>query len=460
MRDIVNTMADWAWETDADGAYTSVSGNYEQILGYTAEELLGRTPFDLMPEDEARRIRRAFEEHVAEKRPIEDLENWNVRKDGRRICLLTNGIPLLDDGGNLIGYRGVDRDITERTELRRQLEHAQRMQALGTLAGGIAHDFNNMLQVLLGHITLFQMEKRPSDRDWQTLKAMSNEIEHGSRLVRQLVAFSRGGEVDRGPLNINQVVERVAGTIRSGVGRRILVRTELPEDLWAIEGDSGRLEQVLVNLGVNARDAMPHEGLLVFRTEKLMLDDEYVRAYVNVEPGPYVLVTVSDTGVGMDEETAARAFEPFFTTKGVLKEEPVQALPTGTETVLVADDEPAVVAFVVDGLSAYGYTVLSAGNGREALQIFKDQHEQIDLVMLDLIMPEMDARDSLYHMLDIEPEAVVLMTSGRAPEGGEEALLREGARGFLEKPFSLIDLLLAVRRSLDEAKEGPADLDA
>ena len=507
MRDIVNTMADWAWETDADAVYTSVSGNYEQILGYTAEEILGGTPFDLMPEDDAGRVRRIFEEHVTEKTAIEDLENWTVRKDGRRICLLTNGIPLLDDQGTLIGYRGVNRDITERIELRRQLEHAQRMQALGTLAGGIAHDFNNMLQVLLGHITLFQMEKRPSDRDWQTLKAMSNEIEHGSRLVRQLVAFSRGGEVQRGPLNINQVVEPIAGTIRSGVGRRILVRTELAEDLWAIEGDSGRLEQVLVNLGVNARDAMPHEGLLVFRTENLMLDDEYVRAHLNVEPGPYVLITLSDTGVGMDEETAARAFEPFFTTKGVgkgtglglaivhgiveahgghihlhselgkgttfeiylpaepgleaapLKEEPVQALPTGTETVLVADDEPAVVAFVVDGLSAYGYTLLSAGTGREALQIFKDQHEQIDLVMLDLVMPEMDARDALYHMLDIDPEAVVLMTSGRAPEGGEEALLREGARGFLEKPFSLIDLLLGVRRTLDEAKQDPAGLE-
>ncbi len=497
LRDLVDSMADWVWETDAQGVYTAVSGNYEQILGYTAEELLGRTPFDLMAEDEARRMRTVFEECAREGKSIEDLESWNLHKDGHPVCLLTNATPVLDPAGNVIGYRGVDRDVTERIELRRQLEHAERLQALGTLARGVAHDFNNVLQALLGHITLFQMDKRPSDRDWNRLRAMSNQIEHGARLVSQLLAFSRGGEVERGPVNITEIIQSAVGVLRSSIQRTITLRTDLAEDIWTVEGDPERLEQVLMNLAINARDAMPNGGTLGFRTENVILDDEYVRAHVNVEPGPHVLISVWDTGTGMDEETLNRAFEPFFTTKAIgkgtglglaivhgvleahgghvdirselgqgttfdiyLPAEPgleppprqegdERALAGGTETVLFVDDEPAILGFAADGLTAYGYKVITAENGRQALDAYREQRQHIDLVVLDLVMPEMDGWECLYHLLEIDPEVVVLVASGCDDADKPQSALESGARAYLEKPFALTDLLKQVRQALD-----------
>jgi len=371
------------------------------------------------------------------------------------------------------------------------------MEAIGTLAGGIAHDFNNLLQVVLGFSELLLAEKDEKHPDYADLRKIFHAARNGAGLVQRLLMFSRKSEPKTVPMNLNKQVLQIEKLLRRTIPKMVDISLDLSPDLPAINADPSQVEQVLMNLAVNARDAMPDVGKLTVKTSIVPLDEEYCRLHLEATPGEYVLLEVSDTGHGMDKETLEHLFEPFFTTKevgrgtglglamvyGIVKqhnghitvyseigkgttfrlyfptipadEEPEEeitgVMPAfGTETVLLVDDEEFVRELGARILTKYGYTVLLAENGREALDLFTKKRTEISLVILDLIMPEMGGTECLKKLLKIDAHVNVLVASGFSADASLKEMMQMGAKGFASKPFRVRELLREIRRILDK----------
>jgi two-component system, cell cycle sensor histidine kinase and response regulator CckA len=394
-------------------------------------------------------------------------------------------------------------DITERKEaeqeqdlLKAQLFQAQKMESIGTLAGGIAHDFNNLLTVVLGFSELLLIGKDERDPSYADLQKINQAAKSGADLVKSILAFGRKAEINPRPLKLNYEIEQVKGLLNRTIPKMIEIKLILSDDLATVNADPVQIEQILVNLAVNASDSMPDGGKLVIETKNVTVDQEYSSLNPENAPGDYVLLSVSDTGHGMDKETLNQIFEPFFTTKekgrgtglglamvyGIVKQHgghvacdskpglgtifkiylPVtkvepklsapineQALLAGKETVLLADDEEMVRDLGKRILERSGYTVLSAANGKEALDLYKREKGKISLVILDLIMPGMGGKECLEVLLKIEPRVKVLIASGYAAEGQTKDTIATGASGFVGKPYDMRQMLQAVREVLD-----------
>ena len=388
-------------------------------------------------------------------------------------------------------------NVTSENLLKAQLLQAQKMEAIGTLSGGIAHDFNNLLTVVMGFSELLLAEKDQKHPEYADLQRIFHAAKNGADLVRRLLMFSRKSEPKPVPMNLNKQIVEVEKLLRRTIPKMIDVKLELSADLPKINADPSQVELVIMNLAVNARDAMPDKGKLTLRTDIVTLDEEYCRLHVEANPGEYVLLEVSDTGHGMDKKTVGRIFEPFFTTKeigkgtglglamvhGIVKQhngyitvysevgkgttfgvylpaidgevetdvETKDIMPAfGTETVLLVDDEHLVSDLGARILSKHGYTVLQAVNGREALDLFKKERSEISLVILDLIMPEMGGKECLKEILKIDPQVKVLIASGYSADASVKETIQMGAKGFITKPFRMNELLRDVRRVLDE----------
>lgn len=750
--DVAYSTADWIWEVDKDGVYTYCSDRAEDILGYSSDEIVGRTPFDLMPQDEVDRTREVFLKIVNDKNPIKDLENWNLTKDGKLVCLLTNGVPFFDKEGNFRGYRGVTKDITEqkRTEVVSQereekfhivsefisdciywrapnkailyiapvcekitgymadefyssldlldnlvhpddrnlwqdhshlaradgspmpiefrivtkhgetrwmshvcrpvyneagkflgvcgshrditdlkggeealrqsekryrniteavtdyvfsvrienghpvetvhstasvavtgytiedfshdpylwfrmvheedhesihdqirkvlsgeevspVEHriyrkddvmrwvrntlvphydqqgnltsydglvqditeqrnllaklydAQKMEAVGILAGGMAHDFNNLLMAIQGNVSLMLYDISSTSPFHGMLKSIEKQVRSGARLTRQLLGYARRGQYDVKPIDLNELLEGITKTF-ARTKKQITVHKELCPDLYAIEADEGQIEQVILNLLINAADAMPGSGQLTLKTININDQDIKNKIY-EPKPGNYVLLTVSDTGVGIDEETQKHIFEPFFTTKqmgrgtglglasayGIVKghggyidveselgrgtifsiylratEETLKRAVTadrkivkGNETILVVDDEEMVLDTSVRMLKKLGYTVLEGKGGKQALEIYEKQYQQIDLVVLDMVMPDIGGGEAYDRMKEIKPSTKVLLCSGYSMNSEAKEIMARGCHGFIAKPFSIHQLSKSIGQLLE-----------
>ncbi|MBU1707625.1 PAS domain S-box protein, partial [bacterium] len=324
-RDIALSTSDWLWEVDAQGVYTFCSEKIEQVLGYGPQEVVGKTPFDLMLPEEAEKIRHQFQKIIAAKAPIIDLENWNSHKNGHTVCLLTNGVPLLDAQGNLIGYRGADKDITDRKlaerekeRLETQLRQAQKMEAIGTLAGGIAHDFNNILAAMLGYADMAEKEIPEGNSAREDLEAVLEAGNRAKDLVKQILAFSRQTEHKSQPIQIRPVVKEVLKLLRASLPSTIEIHEDINENCGAVMGDPTQIHQVLMNLCSNALYAMREKGgVLEVRLDAVNVNVEQAQANPNLSEGPYVVLTVRDTGHGMNASTLERIFEPFYTKKPV-----------------------------------------------------------------------------------------------------------------------------------------------
>jgi CheY-like chemotaxis protein len=371
------------------------------------------------------------------------------------------------------------------------------MEAIGTLAGGVAHDFNNLLQVTLGYSELLLAEKKKDDPEYADLSRMFEAAKSGAELVQRLLTFSRKVEPKTILLNLNRRILQVEKLLRRTIPKMIDIELDLSDDLADIDADPTQMEQVLMNLAVNARDAMQDKGTLTVRTRNVTLDEEYCRTHAEAKPGEYVLLTVSDTGDGMDKATIDRIFEPFYTTKesgrgtglglamvyGIVEQhgghitcesevghgttfevyfpaiesqvEPeldkTGVMPAfGTETILLVDDEEFVRDLGARILSIAGYNVLTATNGKEGLDLFEKEQTQISLVILDLIMPEMGGKECLKELYKIDPQLKVLIASGLADPSIKEPVEME-TRGFVSKPFRMTELLRQVRKVLDES---------
>jgi PAS domain S-box-containing protein len=505
MRDIIFSMADWVWEVDENGVYTYVSQKGADLLGYSTDEFLGRTPFDFMQNDEARRVSLLFAEIAAGKEPIVDLENWAVSKGGELICLRTNGVPVLDSDGNLKGYRGVDRNITgrkreeeERALLEAQLHQAQKMESVGRLAGGVAHDFNNILSVILGYTEMAMGKLDLTHPAYTDVKRVHRAAERSGGLISQLLTFARKEVIVPKVLDLNDSVKGMLKMLQRLIGENIQLDWRPAVGLWPVWMDPPQIDQILANLCVNARDAIADVGMISISTENRTCDERYC-AGLNAETGDYVLLIVGDDGCGMDRETQSHLFEPFFTTKeagkgtglglatvyGAVTQnggfinvhsevgrgtvfkihlprhagEVARQTPAakervhtmyGNETILVAEDDPDVLQLTTSLLAHQGYTVLAAASPGDAIRLAREHGEAIRLLLTDVIMPEMNGRELASSLVASCPRMKCLFMSGYT----DDIIAPHGifANGFyfIAKPFSLQGLVERVREVLDD----------
>jgi CheY-like chemotaxis protein len=371
------------------------------------------------------------------------------------------------------------------------------MEAVGTLAGGIAHDFNNLLQVIQGYGQMLLHDANQDERAHQALVRIVGASKRGADLTQQLLTFSRAVDSDRRPLDLNHEVKKVNTLLERTIPKMINIDLDLADNLRIVNADSTQVEQILMNLAVNAKDAMPEGGKLLIKTENAILNDEVCRLHPDATPWVYALLTVSDNGHGMAEETLEHIFEPFYTTKdvdkgtglglamvyGIVKNhngfisctsDPGEGtifkiyLPTldrevqvadekearapimkGSETILLVDDEELIRDLVVQVLSESGYTVITAPDGKSGLKLYDEQQARIDLVILDLIMPEMGGRKCLAELLKMDPQVRVLIASGYALDGPAIEAIKAGARGHISKPYDLKEMLRMIREVLD-----------
>ena len=403
--------------------------------------------------------------------------------------------PILDREGKLTGYSHSLKDITESKRLEAQLQHSQRMEAIGTLAGGIAHDFNNLLMGIQGHTSLISIHGKSNEACMRHVRGIEAMVERGSELTRQLLGFARGGIYELEPTDVNTLIESTCDMFGQ-TKREIKIHKKYKKDIWTVEVDRAQIEQVLLNLYVNAWQAMPDGGDLYLQTSNVVLDESYCRPF-GVEPGKYVKISVTDTGVGMNKDTQQRVFDPFFTTKsmargtglglssayGILKNHRglinvyseegkgstftiylpasdkkvtkreggrVNGILRGTETVLLVDDEDVVLAVGAEMLEQMGYKVLVAKGGKDGVETFRKHRDKVDLVVLDMIMPDMSGGEAYDRIKEDAPDVKVLLSSGYSADSQARDILERGCQGFIQKPFSLEELSWELRKILDE----------
>ncbi|RPI76483.1 MAG: PAS domain-containing hybrid sensor histidine kinase/response regulator, partial [Desulfobacteraceae bacterium] len=438
---------------------------------------------------------------VTQGAPCQDFQTQRLTKEGRLIDVSISASRYDDHEGKPAGSLVVLHDISERKMLEAQLIQAQKMEGIGTLAGGIAHDFNNILQAISGYGQIILMNKSADDPDYQKLEAIVNTAQKGSELTRGLLVFSRKMESKFKPVDLNQEIRQVRNLLERTIPRMIKIELDLSEDLKTIKADSVQIEQVIMNLGVNARDAIADvdNGMMTFKTENVILDEDYCKTQLEVIPGEYVLLKVTDTGCGIEKEVGKHIFEPFFTTKAAgegtglglamvygivkkhnghitfesepgqgtvfkvyfpvlkgaelsLKEEKPRSKSAlgGTETVLLVDDEKTILEVVQDMLIRFGYTALVAENGESALGIYQKEKDRIQVVILDLNMPGMGGQKCLVELLSINPEVKVIIASGYTANRKVQEALDIGALAFLPKPYYHTEILRKIREVCDK----------
>ncbi|OGL43151.1 MAG: hypothetical protein A2W05_00165, partial [Candidatus Schekmanbacteria bacterium RBG_16_38_10] len=319
-KNIVESTGEWVWEVDANGLYTYSNPVVEKMLGYTPEEVVGRKHFyDLFDPEMKEKLKKIAFENFSKKLPLKNLVNPFLHKNGSKVFLETNGVPVLDKEDNLMGYRGMDSDITEKRSLQGQFLQSQKMEAIGKLAGGVAHDFNNILTAIMGYSEMVETKISGNDKVKNYIKEIKNGIERASSLTNQLLAFSRKQNINPKTININSLVINLKKMLLRLIGEDIEMVTVLEKNLNYVKADPGQIEQVIMNLVVNARDAMPSGGKLIIKTENTTIDENYARILSCARPGKFVILSIEDAGSGMDKETIKHIFEPFFTTKGLGK---------------------------------------------------------------------------------------------------------------------------------------------
>ena len=486
--------------TTADTRFVQVNKAFLNMLGYTEEELLGLSVSKIVHSDD-------WQDHLPVAEQVEkgeldffEHEKRLLHKRGHEILCLTSVSIIRDNTGKILFSLGQYIDLTERRKLEEQFRQAQKMEAIGRLAGGVAHDFNNLLMVMRGYTELLLNRLKPNDPLRSNAEEIQKAADRATSLTRQLLAFSRKQMLQPRVLDFNTVAADMEKMLRRLIGEDIELVTALDSALGRVKADPGQIEQVVMNLAVNARDAMPQGGKLTLETSNVELTEAFARQHPEVTPGPYVLLAVSDTGCGMDAETQTRVFEPFFTTKekgkgtglglstvyGIIKqsggyiwvhseagqgttfeiylprvedavtadqeEQVTSQPPSGSETVLLVEDEAPVRKLAREFLQSTGYTVLEAEGPVEALQLSQQHQGPIHLMVTDVVMPKMSGQDLARSLAPQRPEMRVIYISGYTDNfAGRDGVVSENTI-FLQKPFSLGELARKVRETLEEAK--------
>ena len=483
---ILKSMGEGILEITPEGRIVYVNPAVISLINLPENKLLGSNFTDLFQETDRQRIKSYLA--AMDTQPQTVNEEVSLIMNSKQISLRL--LPILDKEDQPIII--ILNDLSERKRMEAQFLQAQKMEAIGTLAGGIAHDFNNLLMVIQGNASLMLLNVDPSHPHHEMLTSIVKQVQSGSKLTNQLLGYARKGRYEVKPIQVNQLVEETSKAF-GRTRKEITIHRELANDLFPIEGDLGQIEQVLMNLFVNAADAMPQGGDIFLKTINIPYGDIRGKLY-NPKPGDYVLLTVTDTGMGMDPKTLDRIFEPFFTTKelgrgtglglasvyGIIKghggyvdveseegrgttfkiylpasnreiqktiEVPDHII-KGTGTILLVDDEEMVLEVGERFLKVMGYQVLTAREGREAIEVYQKHGDTIDLVLLDIIMPNMKGGEVFDRLKEINPEVKVLLSSGYSIDGEASQILERGGSGFIQKPFDMNQLSQSIRAML------------
>jgi PAS domain S-box-containing protein len=482
---------------DVQGAILYVNPAFERMSGYGLGEATGQTPRILKSGEHDG----AFYRHLWSTITAGDVWHGhlvNRRKDSSCYTVDATITPVRDGNGNTVNYVSLQRDITRELQLEEQYRQAQKMEVLGQLTAGIAHDFNNVLTAVNGYAELLQAQLKPVDPARDMVDKLLRAGRRGADLVHQLLLFSRKQANTPQTVSLNHVVSDLETMLRRIIGEQIQLVTQLTPDVWSVRADPTHIEQIIVNLVVNARDAMPNGGGLSIETANVVLDENYVGGHLEARPGEHILLAISDTGCGMTPEVKAHLFEPFFTTKGrgkgtglglatvygivkqhggniwvyseegsgttikiylprvaqagrpALRAERGQIARGGQETILLVEDDAGVRDLTGMMLQEHGYTVLSAGDGRDALRLARDHATPINLLLSDVVLPDTSAAALTERLKQIHPSLKTLYMSGYAYEVAARHGVTVGRMAFLEKPFNSQELARQVREALDE----------
>ncbi len=489
--------------TDIDGKILDINPAGVKLYGFDSkEELLAIPSIETLYADKINRA--PYIEEMLSKGFVKNLEVEMKRKDGGKLFLLETSFAVRDEFGNISFFRGILRDITERRKLEQQFFQSQKMESIGLLAGGIAHDFNNILSGILGYASLIKTGIDENHKYFKYVDSMEKSALRAAELTSQLLAFARGGKYVTKLFGINEVVTETMTILARTFSKSIDIEMFLEENLPMIEGDPSQMQQVTLNLCVNARDAIKGSGKIIIETNKVVLEEGEASTKSELKPGTYVTVSVTDTGIGMDKETLQRIYEPFFTTKevgkgtglglamvyGVVKnheglinvysevgegttfmiylpaitdsENNSNAKPDSskdgnlTETlysknhdvVLVVDDEESLQALLFDVLSNFGYRVLSAQNGIEALKIYNAHKDDINIVILDMVMPKLGGYETFLELKKINPNVKTILSSGFSQNIQTQEMMNSGVSSFIQKPYQVNELLKKVKQAI------------
>ncbi len=518
-RQVAENSGEWIWEVNPQGQYTYSSPVVTTLLGWEPHEVVGKNLLDSVDDDDREMMKEALRRAFEEKLVLRSLVHTQKRRDGHKVILATSGLPMLSAEGELIGYRGAHRDMTRENELEAQLRHSQKMEVIGRLAGGIAHDFNNLLTSIIGCTSLMLDDLNPEDPLRQDLEMIKSSGERAAALTRQLQAFSKRHVLHMETLIVNDVVRDMEKLLRRALGEDIELAIELNPHIETIIADAGQIEQIIMHLAVNAREALIDSqasirlrqrdagGLesgvqerpkrLVIRTAPRVADVEACRKNASLAEGPYVVLSVSDTGIGMTPEVREHLFEPYFTTKGVgrgsglglstiygivkqlggaivVESEPGQGTtfeiwlkqasfaetlrqnesPTGNirggETVLVVEDEDSVRQLIVRILKTLGYHTLEASHGGEGLRVCAEYKQPIHLIISDLIMPQVSGKAFIEELRKTRNDFKVIFVSGYSKDDTVCGEVLGSEAPLIQKPFSRDGLARKVRQVLDE----------
>ncbi len=499
-RNIIETMEEGYFEIDLKGKLTFVNDAFARMVGRSSTQMLGLRTRDYTTADTATRMQHTLNKIylTGESQRIGSYDVFHP--DGDRVVLELSVSQVKHHDSRISGFRGIARDVTanlkvarEKQRLETQLQQARKMEAIGTLASGIAHDFNNIMMGILGNTSLMISKLDADHPHYDKLKNIEKYVENGSELTQQLLGFARGGKYNVKPTSLRELVEESAQMF-GRTKKEIRIHKSHLQETRPVAVDRGQIEQVLLNLFVNAWQAMPGGGDLYLLSEDVELDADYQAPY-EIIPGAYVKLSIMDTGVGMDRTTRKRIFEPFFTTKemgrgtglglasayGIIKNHggyinvysekgrgttfniylPVsdtaqqeddgtsRRIYTGHETILLVDDEDITMDVGQELLAELGYKVLAARDGHDALEIYRQHKERIDMVVLDMVMPGMGGGQTYDELKKLNPEVKVLLASGYSISGEASRILERGCNAFIQKPFNMKQLSEKIRKVLD-----------
>lgn len=490
-RTILESIEDGYYELDIAGNFTFFNDSICKIFGYTHDELMGMNNREYTEKKTAKRLYQTFSRVYKTGKPTRIFDFEIIRKDTTKRYVEASVSLIKDSEGQRKGFRGIVRDITEKKNLESQLLQAQKMEAVGTLAGGIAHNFNNLLMSIQGNTSLMLLDTNANHPHYERLINIEKSVQSGSKLTSQLLGYARGGRYEVKPISINRILQETSATFAM-TRKDITLHHDLARTLSGVKADRGQIEQVVLNIYVNAAEAMGGGGELFITTQNITHTEIEKKSYT-IKPGNYILLTIRDTGIGMDKHTQAKVFDPFFTTKGLAKGtglglasvygimkahggyidvesqkghgttfflylpaskekagEEIQkpgVIVKGKETILLVDDEEIILDVGEALLTSLGYTVLIAHGGKEAIATLRITlpSSPPDLVILDMIMPGMGGGETYDRMKELSPSIKVLLSSGYSIDGQATEILKRGCDGFIQKPFTLGEVSKAIR---------------
>lgn len=499
-RTIIENIEEGILETDLAGNLTFFNNSICEIMGYSSEELVGKSNRIYTDSENSKRLNEIMDEVRKTGEPAQ-VKNFEViKKDGDTRAIEFSVYLIKDNKNKPVGFREVVRDVTEifkaereKRKLEKQLQHSQKMEAIGSLAGGIAHDFNNVLMGMQGNASLMLLNIDESHSHYIKIKNIERYVENGSSLTRQLLGFARGGRSEVRATDLNELIKRTSSMF-GRAKKEIKIHTNFLNEIWTVEVDQGQMEMVLLNLYINALHAMPEGGDLHLLSENVVID-KGPAGNLKLKQGEYVKISAVDTGTGMDKEIQKKIFDPFFTTKekgrgtglglasaseviknhgGIIDaysekgkgatfniylpasdKEVVQEkdlaweIIKGTETILLVDDEEMIIEVNQEILKTLGYKTMIARSGKEAIEIYQNNKEMINMVIMDMIIPGVSGKEFYDNLKKIDPEIKVLLSSGYSISGQAAEILERGCNGFIQKPFKIRELSAKIREVLD-----------